>query len=1189
MHPCLLAMILIGILTDLWVHFFFMPVPVSQMVAFEKLNNNDHFKIIANEFNNDFNIEISPNATCAYVFHNIRGNLEFKLKNLNYVNYLNAKFNRINFLWFVETKRLNLPKKMINGYQPIFQKAIKTSKGGISNGIIGLISNEDIYKIRILIRKWFFIAIEKPCVKQVHAYAYVSPERDDIFRETLALIVYLANLCNLRDLDLIVTGDFNAKFGRILRNAGWNERGSKLWNLINELDCDIINRLHCDGSVTCGKHQIDISFAFKRTIAKYGFDMKIDRKYGSDHNLLYTKIHPKANMDNKYDTGDIFGKIVKYNANDKGWYYIAHSKLLKCMNYHILSTNLESIITEISDVIVHTKHKFANKDAAIQQYDNIWYEIYIQINEILFESNVLYIKRDNSSKLSHEMNDNDQIGLDSNYARYGKFANCIRSITAEIDRLNDRLVNSNQNNENNAKLCNLLDEYECILMQVLQRCELLNQIKISNKLNYALQNYDSKLYFKVIKDMGNNNLLISSLIDGYIDYRDNINIIEMYNDVRNRFKPKNKCDILYLTYEMIISEYDDLNHKYYNQTKQISMDEIDYFLKTVNKNAAESFDNLSFCFIAKMREMNPQVLLMIFHDIWRMERLNKIAELQLVGVLPKKKENEKRIINIMSIVSKAIESIALQRIENELIDYVGNRQFAYKKKVSINHEIMILYSILAHSEYIYMTTVFLVIIDFAKAYNNVLINVLFTILFWCCGIAGAVFRILYKLCLFNKMVVKCCNVYSTLITRDIGLKEGGKASGILYNIINTTVFELGLNKKCGFTFQRKPAFMKKLEYNNNVKFKQCPWNDLNTELENEICGLKDCIINSVHYADDAALPVMNFFNAQLQLFGLFVSCMIIGAIINASKSSYIIFNKKYQNICERVQNLIPLLYQGKPLKQESDVLILGTIFTCKNKLNPNLTNQINHIKNSALKLTGKIDFAMKLNPMIAKCNFRSFVAATVETSVAVTPWQDKHLNKLNATFFSCFCFACGFSSKTGHVLLSVASGLKNLKYRASCLRLDFFYDLLCLNNNLSIARNVFLHDLIIIKNIVLMRADINACNELKYFPLHKFVAGMFFNELQSLGLDYYFTPALPKLMTKSEWSSLVKNKLNEKWHQKFYTKLCALPEFTLSILIGNDIISDNPNSLYKNDIFNDIATFLKFYDLKYEECYFHPQ
>ena len=78
-------------------------------------------------------------------------------------------------------------------------------------------------------------------------------------------------------------------------------------------------------------------------------------------------------------------------------------------------------------------------------------------------------------------------------------------------------------------------------------------------------------------------------------------------------------------------------------------------------------------------------------------------------------------------------------------------------------------------------------------------------------------------------------------------------------------------------------------------------------------------------------------------------------------------------------------------------------------------------------------------------------------------------------------------------------------------------------------------------------------------------------------------------MSKSEWSSLVTNRLNEVWHRKLYAKLCTMPEFTLSILFANDIINSNPKSLYKNNIFNDIAIFLKYYNIKYEACHFHPQ
>ena len=151
----------------------------------------------------------------------------------------------------------------------------------------------------------------------------------------------------------------------------------------------------------------------------------------------------------------------------------------------------------------------------------------------------------------------------------------------------------------------------------------------------------------------------------------------------------------------------------------------------------------------------------------------------------------------------------------------------------------------------------------------------------------------------------------------------------------------------------------------------------------------------------------------------------------------------------------------------------------------------------------------------------------------------------------------------------------------------FFYDILRTSASDANTKTICLNDMVIVKNLV------NMCDsdllKRKFNDLNEFMTGLYYNELKSLNLSYFFNPALPQMITKREWKKKVFLQLKKKWHRYYFSKVCNKSEFTLLIFISNNIITNMPQSLFKNCLFSKINQFLRRNNLKYLQCHFHPQ
>ena len=1003
----------------LFSYIFFTPTPHSQLFRIPNKCNQSHIIAIVDEINNVLKPDSFIGLSCAFTYHNIRGGANEKFNESEYYNLIISKYDPT-FLWFVETKMTYNKIKDRKGFKIIFKPAIETERGGIACGIYGMINTKALEDISILEEKWYLIVILRHIAKEVHMFGYASPYRNDIFHAILRDLVKYQEYCIANEYLLILTADLNAKLGEYLGNNEINERGTILLNLVKERQLCVLNEKYCKNEATCGKNMIDLVI-ISDFMNKYDFNMHIDSKFGSDHNLIHASIQSSFDSNN---FRSIFDDIVRYNRFDKNYYFIKKSRLQMKFNRKLYDDNKNSIINNICNIFFTTRNKYIiSKNGIFDNYNNIWFEINFKLNQMFFDYNILFVVNNSNKKKR------------GNFALYGRFGRILAKLSDENDKLRKFKSKLRDNERDNIE--NRIIENEKLVLSILNFHRMEKQSKIAKMLDNAILNHDSKTYFKILRNMSNKTQIMSSFINGILDFRDCTNMIEIENEAKKRFEPKNKNDILFCTIEMLLSYFDDINPKYSHLTKCPNLSEIDCFFTNVNKNASEAFDLFDINILLHLRQQQPSVLMLIFQDIWHCEKLNSIAALQKIIAIPKKEPNKKRFINTMSVLSKAVEFIAGKRIEKQLIEKIGNKQFAYKERIGINFVFFNIQTIFAHFKYIYKKCFYLVPMDLEKAYNNVRINILMLILFWGCETVGKLFRILYNYFLFDAMVFKCNNIYSSPIIRKIGLKEGGVFSGTLFNVSNETMLNNALNPQLGIKLKQKPDIFIELEDLSGKKYDPCPWNDIPLSLEYEIINNIEILIERAAFADDVNLISDDFYKMQKQLQQLGISCDNFGSIVNGDKSNAMKCGNN-DSLRQSDKYFLPFMYRTGPIKFAKNVNILGRIFSQNGSLKHFLKKILQKVTTAAISQSNDIEFAMRIDPMIAIENYKYLVCAKYKTSLATTPWNWQQMNKINCTILNKFCEAIGMDTNISFEVLAIAAGFKHVSHDASWLRLSFF-------------------------------------------------------------------------------------------------------------------------------------------------------
>lgn len=392
----------------------------------------------------------------------------------------------------------------------------------------------------------------------------------------------------------------------------------------------------------------------------------------------------------------------------------------------------------------------------------------------------------------------------------------------------------------------------------------------------GLLNKNSDEFWKEIKTMNNAKTVLPSSVDGVNGAS---NIADMWkNHYRNLFNCIDRSSNILDLYDMEASE----------DTPSVSVFEISHIIDNLQSNKSCGLDGI-YAEHLMFASSRISTLLSLFTKSCLVHGYlpRSLLDIVLVPIIKDKSgsitsRDNYRPIALASILSKVIEKLLLQRIEDAL--FTSANQFGFKKKHSTDQCVYVLKELIDMYKCM-QSSIFVCFLDASKAFDRVNHDKLFSKL-KARGVPSYILRLLVFWYVNQEMCVRWGDSISSAFRVTNGVRQGGILSAYFFNVYCDDL-SLLLNK-CAVG-----------------------------------CSLNNVVVNHLFYADDLALlsPSIKGLNRLLR------QCEEYGIahdiVYNAKKSVVMIFRaRNLSNV-----HLPPFTLYGNVLKEVVSFRYLGCIIS----------------------------------------------------------------------------------------------------------------------------------------------------------------------------------------------------------------------------------------------------------------------
>ena len=611
-------------------------------------------------------------------------------------------------------------------------------------------------KIKCVNKKFLMIIIK--CDTPLLLVNLHAPSTSDIRTKTLffnKLANKIKNIFNnnrynpLRNMKIIIGGDFNLKIRGIKKISSHKDYLTSLTNLLNTEIIDAYEYInpHCLNptyiSYSKRKQTNNLNTNTKKlkdSILDYFYiDIKLKNKihacnlltnnyYNSDHEPLSLKITLNNFNANYPIHKHIFQERLKTRAIDH--------KQLK----NILSTNAVKPLTNFK------KELLSNSNPTIIEVNNILTKftknLYLELKKHLEVTKSPSNKRDKFKYIHHP----EIVKLKRERKKWKKKKNnqkLINKLTAnpdyEITPLEQVLIKNNfillklpphKDILTFSDLLIIKDELNIklsILTKNINKIILKMRIKNENKFLKKLNNNgdkQNKNFFNFIKNLNNNNSEINYLSKTsngktiYFDTNSSM-IMHMHDTWQEVFKYTGFGSFgLPISYKQY--PYPKIN----KPNDNITLTEVTKAIQNSNSYSSPGMSNIGAEIYKHGPTQTPQVLLQLFKTIWKLEQIPLTWKKAKMIMFQKKEKVSNaldfRPITLLDTEYKLYTSILNHKLNQQLEenDVISDLQFGFRKNRTTNMAHRLFHNIIEHSK-IHNKNLFIIYIDFQKAFDSV--------------------------------------------------------------------------------------------------------------------------------------------------------------------------------------------------------------------------------------------------------------------------------------------------------------------------------------------------------------------------------------------------------------------------------------------------------------------------------------
>ena len=1111
------------------------------------------------------------------IYHNLHGKWNYKLNNLNYVSSITEN-NKIDVVYATEhlTKKIESLAQPSN-YQMHVKPPLITSNNGISNGTITLINNDSKINCTIARNESHLIQIEimDPFITLCMGYATYG--FNTIFNKVKSFFISTILANNIVLKPTICIADLNARFGKHTGDVKWNSKGMSLFDEFEQYDIIILNAKQCYGIPTFQSlilqdltSIIDIVIVPKWVLQKYQIEMKILQiNYGSDHFPIKLQIMSKLNEKDEHPlTNHLYYDQIKQCTA-----YIlipSHQYYLKKMD----NVQRDKINSQIATLLIQLYNKM---------HDNFDYQLFkARSNKIIIKqyckNKVLRIKLINYTQNKQYCTINNK--------QCNEMINQIVRELMECQNECKRLSSNKQIEENEfiqkLKQCTQkMARLNITLNQILSKVRIIDRIKFADRvLTKLVIKKDIKQFYELIKQNSTkiNNTIPNALKNGNTKKLTK-GVCETFNYFENlmKLKPPQMTSL--------ISEYEDSFKYDLTETGQLlavrpSILYVNEIFKLLAKNTVEALDLIDYNLYEWIINNKPILSWLMWQIFWKKEFLAVPESIVKLTGIPKP-NGSVRGIGPTSINLKLYSTVMFKLVQNQLLSKILPNQTAYKPGVGTNDAIMAQIIIIKQNQIINKKPTIIASVDYRKAYPSMDIDQIFFVLYHMFGIKGKRWRILYHLATLLPTTVNLNGIFTPIIMRYAGVRQGDTPSGVYYNIIAQIMHEFAIKRQNGIEI--------------NVNDLKIIFNEIDQEfamldsMNQHEKQFYQCINECMHYlayADDINIQTPSIDAMQQQFINLYHWNPIFKQVINDDKTKYIIFFANLLTQSDKIFQNSGIVCNGTVIKQTKCMKYLGIWFDSKLNFNENVKIKIGLSNGTLQKMNLEIHAIMNHDPILMLFILKSNVLPIIEAGMQAVQYTEKQNKVMFNKMCNQVCVIIGMNWKMSHFLLSLVTALEHTQWRNDLLQLLMFYDVINKTINV-ISKRLLVYDMVILFNCLKNEQAVK-----KILPDYKKLYSYYlFTKFEKLQLLQYFNTESVKTITRQQWKNIVIEQLQKYWNKRYYTKI-QKSLFTVQQLCKQNelIIKDQSNILFKQSLFSKINDWIHFnVGIKFNQVKFHSQ
>ena len=359
--------------------------------------------------------------------------------------------------------------------------------------------------------------------------------------------------------------------------------------------------------------------------------------------------------------------------------------------------------------------------------------------------------------------------------------------------------------------------------------------------------------------------------------------------------------------------------------------------------------------------------------------------------------------------------------------------------------------------------------------------------------------------------------------------------------------------------------------------------------------INDCnhiCITDISYMDDVNFLHTSVIHAQLLLQNMDYVDELCKCKTNSKKSSAVCFFPKLTDNFDHIIMKTGLLTDTGTIFFSTSFKYLGIIFDNTLTFAKHVAKVIRITNTMANKVHDQMRKFMLFNPLLANKLFQAYVQSVIETYTTPVFLSKKQVSRIYNNYFRNFK-RINVNIKSNNLMISLFFGLLPMQFRYPYMKFMLFYDLLARDPNLSMVTKILIQSMINVKNY----DSLSITNKLlfkKYFQhFEKLSCYKWMLLFKHFNLFDYFSPNLPKILTRNQWKKLVIFYIKKDIHSQIWFKLNNIyfrgNTMIYDLLVNNKIISQDSNYLFRNNVILCISTWCNNNNINFRDLNLHPQ